>query len=292
MRLRSRSGASFLPHPSKRTRERHLPAAYLVVCDMKRLSVQMFGDDAAALLAGFYEVDRIKSLTLGFRPRPLWRQRSRRRPPRTIVHHVAATRAGACALIVKLHWKTILKSSRNQSEQRQDHAWFGTRSRGVCLACSVCSSSVRWSSNGVLTDFVTVKANLNAVQGVSACSIQNGLMDKITFFYIRTLAIIFRPTRWLTRCVFLSTGQSEDANSEVASWNILYATLSTSVFARLQNSSVLHLVGDRFGTSHGSDLGLRVQKASTTRSPFIQKDACGCSGWVYLRHFPLAFSNS
>ena len=34
-----------------------------VVCDVNRPNVPLLGDDAAALLAGFYEVDQVKSFT-------------------------------------------------------------------------------------------------------------------------------------------------------------------------------------------------------------------------------------
>ena len=66
---------------------------------------------------------------------------------------------------------------------------------------------IEWSrkaanADGILTDPLTVGANKNVVQGVSACNILNCLMDNLTCFYIRALAIILVPTRWLTRWLF------------------------------------------------------------------------------------------
>ena len=138
--------------------------------------------------------------------------------------------------------------------------------------------NIKWSmtsanADGILTDPVTVEANWNAVQGVSACNIQKGLEDKMTFFYIWALTITFKPTSWLTRW-FLSTSKSNDAGSEAASSKDTSSVRHRqhAPFARRQNSSVLQLVGDRFGTSHGSDFGATRAPASTSgRRPTSQK---------------------
>ena len=63
---------------------------------------------------------------------------------------------------------------------------------------------IKWSrkavnADGILTDPLTIGANKNVVQGVSACNILNCLKDNLTCFYIRALAIILEPTSWRTR---------------------------------------------------------------------------------------------
>ena len=77
------------------------------------------------------------------------------------------------------------------------------------------------------------------------------------FFYVRALAIILEPTRWLTRFL-LSTSKSNDAGSEAARWKgtSCLRHRHNALSARLQNSSVLQLVGDR----HGSNLELYEQQ--------------------------------
>ena len=137
------------------------------------------------------------------------------------------------------------------------------------------------NADDTLTDLVTVEASWNAVQGVSACNIQKGLKDKMSFCYVRALAIMLEPTRWPARCLFFSTSESNDASSEGSKLEgtSCMRHRQRALFARLQNSSVSPLVGDRVGTSHGSDLVLHVQQLRRVgdqrarRSPFVQNDA-------------------
>ena len=71
---------------------------------------------------------------------------------------------------------------------------------GVLFTIAFNEVVITWSmtaanADGILTDPVTVEASWRDVQGVSACNIQTGFEDKMTFFYIRALAIILEPTR-------------------------------------------------------------------------------------------------
>ena len=85
----------------------------------------------------------------------------------------------------------------------------------------------------------------------------------------------------LADTVVFSTNHSNGAGSEAASWKGVSCMRHRqhALFARLQNSSALQLGGDRFGTTHGSDLELHVQQLRRVgdqrarRSPFIQNGA-------------------
>ena len=125
----------------------------------------------------------------------------------------AATRIRACELIVKLPWRTIQKRPAKSKWAKSGLCldWH-TIAQGVfalsgTLFATTFNKMVKRSmtaSNAecILTDPVTVEANSDAVQGLSACNKKKGFEDKMTFFYIRALAINLELTRWLTRWFF------------------------------------------------------------------------------------------
>ena len=89
------------------------------------------------------------------------------------------------------------------------------------------------NADDTLTDLVTVEASWNAVQGVSACNIQKGLKDKMSFCYVRALAIMLEPTRWQARCLFFFFRRASPmmrAAKQQAGGYFLYATPSTCSF--------------------------------------------------------------
>ena len=140
----------------------------------------------------------------------------------------------------------------------------------VCLARAVCLLStiafnkmvINWSmtvanADGILTDFVIVEANWNAVQGVAACNIQKVLGHKTTLFYIRTLAIILEPTRCQSRWVFRRTSPIMRAAKQQAGRVLPVCDTVNKVISRVfRIHQYCNFVGTRFGTSLGSALGL------------------------------------
>ena len=117
---------------------------------------------------------------------------------------------------------------------------------------------IEWSrkaanADGILTDPLTVGANKNVVQGVSAYNILNCLKDNMTCFYIRALAIILEPTRWLTT-VAISTSKSNDADREAASWK------GTSCMRHRQHALFARFLAWLATAAPRSDLGVGDQR--------------------------------
>ena len=85
----------------------------------------------------------------------------------------------------------------------------------------------------------------------------------------------------LADTVVSSTSKSSDAGSEAARWKGTSCVRHRqhALVAGPQNSSVLQVVGDRFGTSHGFGLGLHVQRLRRVgdqrarKSPCLENDA-------------------
>ena len=110
------------------------------------------------------------------------------------------TRTRARELIVKLHWGTIPKwlAKSKWTWTRPCLDWhmkaqgvFGMF--GMILTIGFSKMVIKWSmtaanANGIFTELVAVGANWNAAQGVSACNIQKGREDTMTFVYLRALA--------------------------------------------------------------------------------------------------------